>query len=133
MVGLVSGEGAIGFATAPSSIHHVKSGKLRGLAVTSAQRSPLLPNLPTVSESGVPGYEAGAWYGFLVPTGTPKEAVSRLETESVKVLKLQEVKDRLNATGLTAIGTTAEEFGTFLRSEIEKWGEVVRTIGMRVE
>jgi tripartite-type tricarboxylate transporter receptor subunit TctC len=93
----------------------------------------LLPNLPTVSESGVPGYEAGAWYGFLVPTGAPKEAVSRLETESVKVLKLQEVKDRLNATGLTAIGTTAEEFGTFLRSEIEKWGKVVTTIGMRVE
>jgi tripartite-type tricarboxylate transporter receptor subunit TctC len=123
---------------AGTKMHHIPykgggPGRLRGLAVTSAQRSPLLPNLPTVSESGVPGYEAGAWYGFLVPTGTPKEAISRLETESVKVLKLQDVKERLDATGLTAIGTTAEEFGTFLRSEIEKWGKVVRTIGMRVE
>jgi len=133
MIALVSGEGAVGFATAPSVIGHVKSGRVRALAVTSAQRAPLLPDVPTVSEAGVPGYEAGAWYGFLVPAGTPKEAIARLEADSIKVLKLADVKDKLAATGLTAIGTTAQEFGTFMRSEIEKWGKVVKAIGMRIE
>jgi tripartite-type tricarboxylate transporter receptor subunit TctC len=133
MVALVSGEGAVGFATAPSVIGHIKSGRMRAIAVTSTVRAPLLPDVPTVSEAGVPGYEAGAWYGFLVPTGTPKDAVSRLESETIKVLKLADVKDKLAVTGMDAIGTSADEFGKFLRTEIEKWGKVVKTIGMKVE
>jgi hypothetical protein len=98
MVTLVSGEGAVGFATAPSVIGHIKSGRMKALAVTSAVRAPLLPDVPTVSEAGVPGYEAGAWYGFLVPTGTPKDALSRLESETIKVLKLMDVKEKLAVT-----------------------------------
>jgi len=133
VIALVAGECSVGFATAPSVIHHVKSGRLRGLAVTSAQRAPLVPDLPTVSEAGVPGYEAGAWQGLLVPTGTRREIISRLHAESSKVLKLPEVKERMDAAGLTPIGSTPEDFGAYLRSEIEKWGKVVRSVGMRVE
>jgi len=133
VIALVAGECSVGFATAPSVIHHVNSGRLRGLAVTSAQRAPLVPDLPTVSEAGVPGYEAGAWQGLLVPTGTRREIISRLEAESSKVLKLPEVKERIDAAGLTPIGSTPEDFGAYLRSEIEKWGKVVRSVGMRVE
>lgn len=133
VVALVSGEGAVGFTTTPSVIYHLKSGRLRGLAVTSAQRSPFLPDLPTVSEAGVPGYEAGAWYGMLVPAGTPKEIISRLHAESVKVLTVQDVKARLDATGLAPIGSTPEAFGAHIRSEVEKWGKVVKATGMRVD
>lgn len=133
MVALVSGEGAVGFATAPSVIGHIKSGRVRALAVTTAQRAPLLPEVPTVAESGVPGYDAGAWYGFLVPTGTPKEAIARLETETIKVLKLADVKQRLATTGMDTIGTSADAFSKFLRSEIDKWGKVVKAIGMKVD
>jgi tripartite-type tricarboxylate transporter receptor subunit TctC len=133
VIALIAGECSVGFATAPSVIHHIKSGRLRGLAVTSTQRAPLVPELPTVIEAGIPGYEAGAWQGLLVPTGTPREIILRLEAESSKVLKLPEVKERLDATGLTPIGSTPEEFGAYLRSEIEKWGKVARSVGMRVE
>ena len=114
-------------------IQHVKSGRMRGLAVTSLQRAPLAPDLPTVIEAGIPGYEADAWQGLLVPAGTRREIISRLEAESSKVLKLPEVKERLDATGLTPIGSTPEGFAAYLRSEIEKWGKVVRSVGMRVD
>ena len=133
VVALVAGEGAVGFTTTPSVIHHLKSGRLRGLAVTSAKRSPFVPELPTVSEAGVPGYEAGAWYGMLVPTGTPSEAVARLNADGLKALKMPDVKARLDATGLAPIGSTAEEFGAHIRSEVEKWGKVVKATGMRVD
>ncbi|HSC96939.1 MAG TPA: tripartite tricarboxylate transporter substrate binding protein [Burkholderiales bacterium] len=133
VVALVSGEGAVGFTTTPSVIHHLKSGRLRGLAVTSANRSPFIPELPTVSEAGVAGYEAGAWYGMLVPTGTPKDAIARLNSDALKALKMPDVKARLDATGLAPIGSTPEEFGAHIRSEVEKWGRVVKATGMRVD
>jgi tripartite-type tricarboxylate transporter receptor subunit TctC len=133
VVALVAGEAAVGFATAPSVVHFVKSGRLRGLAITSLQRSPLLPDLPTVDESGVRGYEAGPWYGFLVPTGTPRDAITRLNAESLKAMTYPEVKERMAATGLTPLGSTPEEFGALIRSEVEKWGKVVKATGMRVD
>jgi tripartite-type tricarboxylate transporter receptor subunit TctC len=133
VVALVAGEGAVGFTTTPSVIHHLKSGRLRGLAVTSVKRSPFVPELPTVSEAGVPGYEAGAWYGMLVPTGTPSDAVARLNADGLKALKMPDVKARLDATGLAPIGSSPEEFGAHIRSEVEKWGKVVKATGMRVD
>lgn len=133
VVALVSGEGAVGFTTTPSVIHHLKSGRLRGLAVTSAKRSPFLPGLPTVQEAGVPGYEAGAWYGMLVPTGTPKDVIARLHADALKALAKDDVKARLDATGLAPIGSTPEEFGTHIGSEVVKWGKVVKATGMRVD
>lgn len=133
VVALVAGEASVGFATAPSVVHFVKSGRLRGLAITSLQRSPLLPDLPTVDESGPRGYEAGPWYGFLVPTETPREAITRLNAESLKAMTFPEVKERMAATGLTPLGSTPEEFGALIRSEVEKWGKVVKATGMRVD
>ena len=130
---LVSGEAAVGFATAPSVVHFVKSGQMRALAITSLQRSPLLPDLPTVDETGLPGYEAGPWYGFLVPTGTPREAITRLNAESLKAMTFPEVKERMAATGLTPLGSTPDEFGALVRSEVEKWGKVVKATGMSVD
>jgi tripartite-type tricarboxylate transporter receptor subunit TctC len=130
---LVSGEVSVGFATMPSVINHVKSGKMRGLAVTTAKRSPATPDLPTVSEAGLTGYEAGTWYGLLVPIATPKEATARLHADSMKVLTAADVKQRLDAAGFEPIGSTPEQFGTYIRSEVEKWTKVVRAAGVRVE
>ncbi|MGZ5152629.1 MAG: tripartite tricarboxylate transporter substrate-binding protein, partial [Burkholderiales bacterium] len=112
---------------------HIKSGKLRGLAVTTAQRSPSTPDLPTISEAGVPGYDAGTWYGLLVPAGTPREIVIRLHTESLKLLKQPDVKERLDSAGFEAIGNTPEQFAAFIRAEIDKWARVVKASGARAE
>jgi tripartite-type tricarboxylate transporter receptor subunit TctC len=133
VIALVSGEVSVGFATTPSVIAHIKSGRLRGLAVTGAQRSASTPDLPTVSEAGVKGYEVTGWYGILVPAGTPQDVISRLHAESVKVIKLPDVRQKLDAAGFEAIGTTPEEFGAFMRSEVEKWAKVVKAAGVRVD
>lgn len=103
------------------------------IAVTGAKRSPSAPELPTVSESGLPGFEVAGWYGLLAPSGTSREIVSRLHAESVKVLKLPDVKERLDATGFEPIGTTPEQFGAYLRSEVEKWAKVVKAAGIRAD
>ena len=133
VIALVSGEASVGFATTPSCIFQIKAGKLRGVAVTTQKRSPFLPELPSVAEAGVPGYAAEAWYGMLVPAGTPKNIIARLHTESVKALQFDDVKKRLAATGLVAIGNTPEEFGSYVLSEIDKWGKVVKALGLRVD
>ena len=133
VVALTGGQVSVGFATTPSVIGHIKSGKMRGLAVTTAQRSPSTPELPTISEAGVAGYEAGTWYGLLVPAGTSKEIVTRLHAESVKLLKLPDVKERLDAAGFEVIGNTPEQFAAFIRSEIDKWAKVVKASGARAE
>ncbi len=133
VIALIGGQCSVGFATTPSVIAHVKAAKLRGLAVTSAQRSPATPDLPTISEAGVPGYEAGTWYGVLVPAGTSGEIVARLNAEFVKLLKLPDVRERLDAAGFEAIGTTPEQFAAYVRSEIEKWAKVVKASGARAD
>ena len=133
VIALLGGQVSVGFATTPSVIQHVKSGKLRGLAVTGAQRSPSAPELPTVSESGLPGFEVVGWYGLLAPSGTSREIVSRLHAESVKLLKLPDVKERLDASGFEPIGTTPDQFGAYMRSEVEKWAKVVKVAGIRAD
>jgi tripartite-type tricarboxylate transporter receptor subunit TctC len=133
VIALVSGEASVGFTTTPSCIGQIKSGRLRGLAVTTPKRSPFLPDLPTVAETGVKGYEAEAWYGLLVPTGTPREAITRLHADSVKALQFADVKSRLDATGLVPIGSSPEELGAYMRSEVAKWGKVVKGLGLVVD
>lgn len=133
VVALVSGEAAVGFTTTPSCITQIKAGRLRGLAVTTAKRSPFLPELPTVAEAGVRGYAAEAWYGMLVPAGTPKDIIERLNAASLKALEFDDVKTRFAATGLVPAGSTAEELDKYMRSEIEKWGRVVKALGLRVD
>jgi tripartite-type tricarboxylate transporter receptor subunit TctC len=133
VIALVSGEAAVGFTTTPSCIFQIKNRKLRGLAVTTPKRSPFLPELPTVAEAGVPGFAAEAWYGMLVPAGTPKEIIQRLHADSVKALQFPDVKKRLDVTGLVPIGNTPEEYERYIRSEIEKWGKIVKALHLRVD
>ena len=133
VMALVSGEAMVGFTTTPSCIFQIQAGRLRGLAVSSAQRSPYLPKLPTVAEAGVAGYETTAWYGMMVPTGTPADIIARLNTETVKVLTLPDVKSRLDATGMVPQSSTPEELGRHVHNEIEKWAKVVKALGLRVD
>ena len=133
VVGLVSGEAAVGFTTTPSCIGQIKAGRLRALAVSTAQRSPFLPDLPTVAEAGVPGYDTNAWYAILAPTGTPKEAIDRINAESAKVLTLPDVKSRLDATGMTITHTGPEELGRKINDEVAKWGKIVKALNLVVD
>jgi len=133
VVALVSGEASVGFATTPSCITHINSGRLRGLAVTTAERTALLPNLPTVAEAGVPGYEAEVWLAMLVPNGTPKAIISQVRAATIKAFEFDDVKKRLSATGLVPVTSTPEALGAFIRSEIGKWGKVVKALALRVD
>lgn len=133
VIALVAGEAMVGFTTTPSCINQIKAGRLRGLAVSTAQRSPYLPELPTVADAGVPGYETSAWYAMLVPTGTPAEVIARLNSESARALTLADVKARLDATGMVPQSSTTEELRKLIHEEIEKWGKVVRALDLRVE
>ena len=133
VIALVGGQVSIGFATTPSVVTHIRAGKMRGLAVTTAERSRLTPELPTISEAGVPGYEAGTWYGLLAPTGTAREIVVRLHAESVRLLALPDVRERLDATGFETIGNTPDQFAAYIRSEIDKWAKVVKASGARAD
>jgi tripartite-type tricarboxylate transporter receptor subunit TctC len=130
---LVSGEVSVGFPATSAAMSQVRSAKLRGIAVTSERRSPMAPEIPTLAESGVPGYEASPWYGLLVPAGTPAAIVSRLHSESVKALRQPDVKERFGATDMEPIGSAPEQFGAYVRDEIAKWGKVVKATGLRPE
>jgi tripartite-type tricarboxylate transporter receptor subunit TctC len=130
---LVGGEAKVGFTTTPSCIVQLKAGRLRGLAVSTAERSPFLPDLPTVAEAGVPGYDTSAWYGLLVPTGTPRPVIARVNAEAGKALKLPDVKARLDATGMVPASSTPEELGRKIHAEIAKWAKIVTALGLRAD
>lgn len=133
VVALLSGEVALAFATTPSVIGHVKGGRLRAIAVTTAKRSVTTPELPTISELGLKGYDVGSWYGLLAPTGTSKDVVARVNAEVHKVLKLPDVKQRLDAGGFEALTSTPDEYGAFLRGEVEKWAKIIKAAGIRAD
>jgi tripartite-type tricarboxylate transporter receptor subunit TctC len=122
---LISGEVQLGFNTAPVAVPHIKSGKMRAIAVTSAKRNPALPDVPTFAESGVAGYDMINWYGAVLPTGTPAVAINRLNADINKALKLPDVQQRLAALGADPLGGSAAEFGTYIKSEIAKYTKVV--------
>jgi tripartite-type tricarboxylate transporter receptor subunit TctC len=111
----------------------IESGKLRALAVTGAKRAEGLPAIPTVAESGVPGYEALQWYGLLVPAGTPADIVARLHADTVHALKLQDVKERLASDGAEPVGSTPRDFARFIQEELEKWTKIARIANIRPE
>ncbi len=129
---LLGGQVSAMFDTIPSSLPHMKSGRLRGLAVTSTKRSPVIPDVPTVAESGLPGYEVVPWAGLLAPAGTPKEIVARLNEAMVKVLKLAETKERFLSQGAEPAPSTPEQFGALVKAEYEKWGKVVKDAGVQI-
>lgn len=112
---------------------HIKSGRLKALAVTSAQRAPSLPDVPTMAESGLPGFEAVSWIGALVPTGTPKPIVDRIHADLVAVLRTEEIRKQLGAQGAIVVGNSPEQFAAWNRSEIAKWAKAVKDSGARVD
>jgi tripartite-type tricarboxylate transporter receptor subunit TctC len=130
---LVGGQVQLMFDNMPSSFPHVKAGRLRALAVTSAKRSPAAPDVPTIAESGVPGYEAVAWFGILAPAGTPPEIVKKLNTEIAKTLKSPEVTKRLASQGAEPVSNTPEQFAAYIKSEMAKWAKVVKASGAQVD
>jgi tripartite-type tricarboxylate transporter receptor subunit TctC len=133
LVDVLSGQMQFMMTTMPAAMPHVKSGKVRALAVTSARRSQSLPDLPTVDEAGVKGYEVSTWYGVLAPAHTPKPIVIRLHDEIVKILGVAETRDKLVAQGFEPVGSTADEFGAYIKSEIAKWSKVIKTAGIKAE
>jgi tripartite-type tricarboxylate transporter receptor subunit TctC len=130
---VISGQVSLVFGTSASVMQHARSGRMRALATTGAQRATALPDLPTVAEAGVPGYEAGLWYGFVGPARIPPDIVRRLNGELVAVLKAPEVRERLASQGVEATPTTPEEFGRLLVSDLERWAKVVQRAGIRLE
>lgn len=130
---LMGGQVSMTFGTSLSVIPHVRTGRLRALATTGAQRSPALPDLPTVAESGVPGYEAGLWYGFVGPARMPPEIVQRLNAEIVAILAQPDTREKLASQGLDARSSTPDEFARVLAADIVRWAEVVQKLGLRAE
>jgi tripartite-type tricarboxylate transporter receptor subunit TctC len=128
---LLGGHVQVYFSTIPSVQQHIETGKIRALAVTGSQRTPELPDLPTVAESGLPEFEVTAWFGIFAPAGTPKPIVSKLNAELTKILAMPDVREKLAGHGVQPGGGTPEALGTFLVSEVEKWGNVIREAGIR--
>jgi tripartite-type tricarboxylate transporter receptor subunit TctC len=133
MIALVGGEVSVCFATMPSAIGYVRSGRLRGIAVTTDKRSPSTPELPTIAETGVKGYEAGSWYGLSAPANTPPAIITRLHAETLKVLALPDVKERLFNAGFEIVTSTPEQFAAFTRTEIQKWGKIVKSANLKAD
>jgi tripartite-type tricarboxylate transporter receptor subunit TctC len=133
MIALVGGEVGSCFATMPSAISFIQGGKLRALAVTTSQRSPTTPDLPTIAEAGVKGYDLGSWYGLAAPAATSKEVIGRLNSETQKAMKGPDVVKRLGAAGYEVITGTPEEYTTFVRDEVTKWGKIVKAINLKVD
>jgi tripartite-type tricarboxylate transporter receptor subunit TctC len=133
MTDLISGQVQLAFNPPSVTLSHMKSGRLRALAVTSARRSALAPELPTIAEAGVPGYEATGWYAVLAPARTPADIITRLNRELMTTVADKEVRERFFAIGVEAIGSTPAQFADFIRSEYAKWGKVVRSAGVKSE
>jgi tripartite-type tricarboxylate transporter receptor subunit TctC len=130
---LIAGQAQLMFDNLPSSIGFIKSGQLRAIAVTTLKRSAALPDVPTIDESGVPGFEASSWFGVLAPAGTPKEIVNRLHDDIVKALNTPALKKSMQAQGAEPVGDTPEQFAEHIRNEIAKWAKVVKQSGAHID
>ena len=128
---LMSGRVSLMFDNIVAATPHIKSGTLKPIAVTSATRSPSLPDVPTVAEAGLPGFEAVSWIGALVPTGTPKDIVDKIYTDMVAVLRMPEIQERLGQSGAVVVGNTQQQFAKWNRDEIAKWAEAVKVSGAK--
>jgi tripartite-type tricarboxylate transporter receptor subunit TctC len=130
---LLAGRTAMIFDTVTAIRPHVRAGTVRGIAVTTLARSSAVPELPTISESGLPGYDASTWGGILAPAGTPKDTVVKLNASINAALKMDDVRARLTGAGIEIQGGTPEQFGAVIRNEIDKWGRIVKEAGLQPE
>lgn len=130
MIDLLAGQIQLIFSSAPTAVPQVKAGKIRGLAVTTARRSVILPGLPTIAEAGLPGFEADNWYGVVTTMKTPRAVIDRLNTEVVRALHTADVKQLLFLQGLEVRTSTPQEFGAYMKSEFEKWAKVIKDAGI---
>jgi len=130
---LLAGQVDVMFDNVPNVIGHVRAGKMKALAVSTAQRSALAPDVPTVAEAGVPGYELAVWFGVLAPAGTPRDIIGRLNTEIVKVLNSPDIKDRFAKQGVEVRTSTPEQFSEFLKSEVARWAKVIKDAGIKAD
>jgi tripartite-type tricarboxylate transporter receptor subunit TctC len=130
---VVAGHIEIYFGAMVSTIPHVKSGRLRALAMTSAKRSPAAPAIATLQEQGFKGFETGSWFGLHVPAATPREIVSKLHAETLRALAVPELRNRMQPEGAEFIGDTSEQFAAYIRGDIEKWGRAVKLSGAKAE
>jgi tripartite-type tricarboxylate transporter receptor subunit TctC len=130
---LLAGQVSMMFDNIPSSLPHIKSGKLKALATTGAKRDPALPDLPTIAEAGVPGYESGVWFGLMAPAGTPREIIARLNAEAVKGAKAPEFVKRMGDLGYNMIPGTPEQMAEMIKVEIARWTPIVKASGAKVD
>jgi tripartite-type tricarboxylate transporter receptor subunit TctC len=133
VIDVVSGQVPVTFATAASVSPHTKAGRLRGLAVTGSERTALLPDLPTIAENGLPGYAMINWLGLFAPVGTPRPVVEKLSAEVIRIVRLPDVRERLNVLGAEPAPLATEEFAAFVKSEVDKWARVVAATRMTAE
>ena len=130
---LLSGQVSLWFPTMPGVMQHIKGGRMTALGVSGSRRAPALPNVPTIAEAGVPGYDASTWYPVLSPAGTPAAVVEKLNTQLVTILATADVREKLQAQGIEPVGSTPAQLAAHLKSELVKWEKVVRLSGARVD
>ena len=130
---LMGGQVMVMLDNIPSALPYIKSGRLRALATTGAKRDPLLPELPTIAETGVAGYESGVWFGLAVPAGTPREIIAKLNAEAVKGTKSPDFSKRMTELGYNIIGSSPEQMGDMLRNEVNRWGPIVKASGAKAD
>lgn len=133
VIDVISGQAHILLNPPPAMLPHINAGKLNAIALTSARRSPAMPNVPTIAESGFPGFEVNEWYGFFVSAKTPKEIVRKLNQEIVKAIRSPDINERLTLLAAEPVANSPEEFAQFLKKEREKWGPLVKKIGLKVD
>ena len=133
LVALLSGEVSLYFGNVPTVIRQARAGKLRAIATTGPKRTPVAPDIPTVAESGVAGYEVTTFYGMSAPARTPRAILDRLHSETVRALSAEDVRERLRGLGADPVGNTQEQYTAFIQNEIAKWGKVIKAAGIKAE
>ena len=133
LIDLLAGHVATDFGSIASSLPHTNSGKLRALGVTGAQRSPSMPNVPTIAEAGLAGFDVSNWNGLLAPAATPADVIDKLHTAVAAVLQAADVKERFLREGFVPVGNSPAEFSTYLKAETAKWEKVIKSAGIRAE